>query len=649
LVVKFPLYNRIRALKRKLTASEAKLKKISVQLKKVQKAKKVQKTKPIEKKKDISNEDIDTQTTTSKDLTAFKTLVQHIAQAPKKVQISLLQGQENAKKSRIASHLAPKVGLNRKSILCKRKQSLLRRIEFNKEKASVVTFLKKPQNSTPLPGKRDQIGNGKQRYSLSDTMSNLHKAYRLQNPSSKISLATFCRQRPANMKTIQWADRRQCLCVHHQNGVLKLKALHKNISISRFLQENATDDITSMLVALPEGNIRFREWQKEEVAYQGTTLKKLRLQQLELSKDDFSAKFQDEFQDLRKHVHRMKTQYEELDRLRKNLEPLKHVTCQIDYSENYGCSFQDEPSQVFYDRRQVTIHPMVIHFRDEQGSLQHHSFVGISPERSHSAPTTFAFVRKLIPKVVEFMPQVDTVHYISDSPVSQYRNRSIIKVVAQHEEYFNGIKATWDYLESGHGKGPCDGVGGSIKRSADIAVKKGEIISNAEEFFQWASTNSTNISCLYVSNADVSIADRMLANAGAFKGLSKCHSVRPYNGFIWIKETSCYKECCAEVPTCTGWEKTTVTLKQNVKESTSKDNPQQHEPEKPVVNYVVGNIVEAMYNNKMYRGEIIEYDEENNDFNIKFMKKNKDGRYIWSKANAWSTWVLAENIVKIIQ
>jgi hypothetical protein len=45
-------------------------------------------------------------------------------------------------------------------------------------------------------------------------------------------------------------------------------------------------------------------------------------------------------------------------------------------------------------------------------------------------------------------------------------------VVSMHMADF-GAEATWDYLEAGHGKGPCDGLGSSVKRSADMAVKQG--------------------------------------------------------------------------------------------------------------------------------------------------------------------------------
>ena len=41
------------------------------------------------------------------------------------------------------------------------------------------------------------------------------------------------------------------------------------------------------------------------------------------------------------------------------------------------------------------------------------------------------------------------------------------------------------YLEVGHGKGPCDGIGGASKRMADGSVQSKSIIPNGKDFFNW--------------------------------------------------------------------------------------------------------------------------------------------------------------------
>ena len=44
-------------------------------------------------------------------------------------------------------------------------------------------------------------------------------------------------------------------------------------------------------------------------------------------------------------------------------------------------------------------------------------------------------------------------------------------------------------MEAGHGKGPCDPIGGTAKRKTDFAAKNEKaIIQDAQDFFKWAKT-----------------------------------------------------------------------------------------------------------------------------------------------------------------
>ena len=83
----------------------------------------------------------------------------------------------------------------------------------------------------------------------------------------------------------------------------------------------------------------------------------------------------------------------------------------------------------------------------------------ISDDLNHNAATVITFVKDIIKDIKEIDPQVEYLHFWTDSPTSQYRNRTIFNFVANHEETM-GVKARWNYFEAGHGKGPCDGLGG---------------------------------------------------------------------------------------------------------------------------------------------------------------------------------------------
>ena len=132
---------------------------------------------------------------------------------------------------------------------------------------------------------------------------------------------------------------------------------------------------------------------------------------------------------------------------------------------------------------QATIHPVVAHFKRVE-KLCNQSFVFISDEPRHDAKFAFALLRSLVPQLTKLISQLEYIHYWTDLPTSKYSNKTIFKIVACHYEYLK-VPTSWNYMEAGHGKGPCDTICGTAKRKADLAVKNEKaIIQDAQDFYQ---------------------------------------------------------------------------------------------------------------------------------------------------------------------
>ena len=52
--------------------------------------------------------------------------------------------------------------------------------------------------------------------------------------------------------------------------------------------------------------------------------------------------------------------------------------------------------------------------------------------------------------------------YFSDGAGSQYKNRKNFVNLCSHQEDF-GVSAEWHFYVTSHGKGACDGLGGTLK------------------------------------------------------------------------------------------------------------------------------------------------------------------------------------------
>ena len=136
----------------------------------------------------------------------------------------------------------------------------------------------------------------------------------------------------------------------------------------------------------------------------------------------------------------------------------------------------------------------------------------ISDEENHDASAVYAFLQKLLPNVKERIPEVSQAFCWTDSPTSQFRNKSVFQIISAHENEF-GCKASWNYFEAGHGKGPCDGIGGTVKRLADDAVTQNKVvIQDPLDILAWSqeTQNESKIKYLFVSSEEAKVCKKLL-------------------------------------------------------------------------------------------------------------------------------------------
>ena len=103
-------------------------------------------------------------------------------------------------------------------------------------------------------------------------------------------------------------------------------------------------------------------------------------------------------------------------------------------------------------------------------------------------------------------------------------------------------------MEVGHGKGPCDYIGGTAKRKADQAVKNGKfLIQDAVDFYEWSKQETSSIKFIYLSTEEYKNSQSFLKaackNLDAVKDTFLLHAVFSLKpNWIWVRDTSCF--CC---------------------------------------------------------------------------------------------------------
>lgn len=138
-----------------------------------------------------------------------------------------------------------------------------------------------------------------------------------------------------------------------------------------------------------------------------------------------------------------------------------------DFSENYAFVFQDLAQGYHWNNSQATVHPFVGYYKAND-ELLHVSYVVISECLVHDTIAGHLFQKKFLAFLKNTAPagQAFTkVIYFSDGATSQYKNRKNFINLCHHNEDF-GVAAEWHFSATAHGKGACDGLGGTVKQLA---------------------------------------------------------------------------------------------------------------------------------------------------------------------------------------
>jgi hypothetical protein len=222
----------------------------------------------------------------------------------------------------------------------------------------------------------------------------------------------------------------------------------------------------------------------------------------------------------------------------------------MDFAENFICNSVDEVQSAYWNSTAVTIHPVVAYFKDDEGQLKHMNFVYISDDLGHNFGTVYAILKQLTTELDKIIPDgVQMIHYWTDSPSSQYRNKSAFYIISDHKTLL-GVPAIWNYFEVGHGKGPCDGIGGTSKRIADLAIKQGKIVvQEALDYYDNVSRLHKSASYRFISSHQIAAVREEVAQMNKYlvpvKGTMQIHQVAAVGkGEIKTSVTSCYCSRC---------------------------------------------------------------------------------------------------------
>ena len=226
----------------------------------------------------------------------------------------------------------------------------------------------------------------------------------------------------------------------------------------------------------------FEEKEIDEIEYkQWTNTDRSKLETVVMSSDDFVEEFLDRLDQLKAHDFISKRQAMYLNHRKERLGDGEFVVIG-DFSENYSFVVQDAAQSFHWNNSTATIHPFVYYYK-QGDEIKHGNFVLISEYNTHDTVAVHLFQKLLIQHLIESFTDVEHLCYFSDGCAGQYKNKKNFLNLCLHEHDF-GMSAEWHFFATSHGKGPSDGIGGTIKREAARAslqrIDTGQILSPIE-------------------------------------------------------------------------------------------------------------------------------------------------------------------------
>ncbi|XP_056454193.1 uncharacterized protein LOC130388732 [Gadus chalcogrammus] len=485
---------------------------------------------------------------------------------------------------------------------------------------------------------------------LVDSMKNLHLKFLAEQTNLRLSYSLFCTLRPYWVVHPTLADRETCMCKQHENLGFIAKKLHQmhiiDTSNLESLTQAITCDTTSKQCMYGEcekcsnntyaltshyratDRVSYLQWatvDKEHKNDPGAASKITLKKEFECSQEELVETFAILLQKFRRHLYNIRQQYAFSRALKLNL-PANECAVHIDFSENYGCKYSAEVQAVHFgaSHQQATLHTGVYYVG---GASAPTSFCTVSASRLKGPPAIWQHLEPILREIREGFPDVTTIHFFSDGPCTQYKQRGNFYLFCTEIFKKGFTRGTWNYFEASHGKGAPDGVGGTLKRRADRLVSQGVDIPTALSMYQALSEGQSKVKLFYIQEQAVEDAVKeMPADLPAVPSTMRLHQVVTLSpGKILYRDVSCMCSATGNLECdCQKTKSFSFNTTDDHTEDPIYSQPEEvewHSPE------VVGKWCALVYDHTIYPGIIQEVNETH--CQVKCMHKVGENRFFW--------------------
>ena len=141
-----------------------------------------------------------------------------------------------------------------------------------------------------------------------------------------------------------------------------------------------------------------------------------------------------------------------------------------------------------------------------EGILTDVDFCVLSDDLDHDVSFVYTVLRRTISYIKEELNlAVSRIHYFSDGCAAQYKNCKHSTNLCHRFHDFS-IECTWNFFATSHGKSPCDGIGGTVKKltsQASLQRPTSDQILSAKEMFLFCKGKIEGIKFAYIPSNEI--------------------------------------------------------------------------------------------------------------------------------------------------
>ena len=224
--------------------------------------------------------------------------------------------------------------------------------------------------------------------------------------------------------------------------------------------------------------IQFYQWKKNDVGY-------ITKVHVVISVEQALALWQEKIISLKKHIYTKRQQYAECKRMKAELKETE-LMVYVDFSENYKSQQQNEIQSAYFGHSTFSLFTACVYYRNtDDGEVKKIPMTVTTEASDKSRITAISCVDMVINhSLTKITNNITKVLIVSDGCAAQFRSRYVFMLLTILKPE---LHLEWHYNEAHHGKGPMDGVGGTVKNMVYRRVLAGDIvIDNPEQFAAFA-------------------------------------------------------------------------------------------------------------------------------------------------------------------